>query len=215
MTHTFVVDVTQQDAFAEADYPTVVTLINSKQSTVRPLPLSDSGRADIAVLLTRHHSGVARVQRHHASTPVTRRIERAHDHRPQERQVLRSAIAHAGEPAAERQERQPLRRAGEGDGRAPVLLGGLLSHDLPHRRNHRHAVPNHRVLQRGRARRHLLRCRLWLLSPLVHGVPRFHIHGAAVAVQQHAERSGAVGILRRLRVQPAVSGGLARPLANT
>ena len=51
MTHTFVVDVTQQDAFAEADYPTVVTLINSKQSTVRPLSLSDSGRADIAVLL--------------------------------------------------------------------------------------------------------------------------------------------------------------------
>lgn len=84
MTHTFVVDVTQQDAFAEADYPTVVTLINSKQSTVRPLPLSDSGRADIAVLLTRHHSGVARVQRHHSSTPVTHRVERAHDHRPQE-----------------------------------------------------------------------------------------------------------------------------------
>ena len=79
MTHTFVVDVTQQDAFAEADYPTVVTLINSKQSTVRPLSLNDSGRADIAVLLTRHHSGVARVQRHHSSTPVTRYIERAHD----------------------------------------------------------------------------------------------------------------------------------------
>ncbi len=61
MTHTFVVDVTQQDAFAEADYPTVVTLINSKQSTVRSLPLSDSGRADIAFLLTRYYSGVARV----------------------------------------------------------------------------------------------------------------------------------------------------------
>ena len=69
MTHTFVVDVTQQDAFAEADYPTVVTLINSKQSTARPYPLSDSRGADIAVLLTRHHSGVARVQRHHASHP--------------------------------------------------------------------------------------------------------------------------------------------------
>ncbi|OAO16161.1 hypothetical protein AV274_2102 [Blastocystis sp. ATCC 50177/Nand II] len=40
MTHTFVVDVTQQDAFAEADYPTVVTLINSKQTVVLTSPSS-------------------------------------------------------------------------------------------------------------------------------------------------------------------------------
>lgn len=83
MTHTFVVDVTQQDAFAEADYPTVVTLINSKQSTVRPLPLSDSGRADIAVLLT---DTIQESRVSNATTPAPRhhRVERAHDHRPQE-----------------------------------------------------------------------------------------------------------------------------------
>ena len=82
MTHTFVVDVTQQDTFSGTDYPTVVTLINSKQSIVVNSYNNGSNRANIAFLLTQHHSRVARFQLHLSSTSIYRFVERTYNHCP-------------------------------------------------------------------------------------------------------------------------------------